>query len=592
MSENTVNNPTNTSTFSDSLYRALLTTALLFLLDLVVTYLSYASGYLDGYFTHIMFVAQGAALAIIMAGGLAVFDRLGHAINRVLDRSRWMRKPNLGIGMQTALVTGCGLMLINNGDGRMIHLAPIHHNLMAVAPAGVCFVTAWLLARKEQVCARANTMALVSVFLSLWVLANYAGMILNGRFGLGTSNILRTKIVLMTVTATVLFFIVYAHRRKLSTGRIRTVASALLALGLLVSLHLVNATQQVDNYLEFHTCLTLFSIFIAWHLADTVIVPLFGRARLSARRGLLTYVVLLTAATGILVLNGSTASVRYVGAIHTVQQRFALEVIHGGVLRLFDFVPETICTIRNRFLKRGGYSFPIQSEGTLPSTFQPVVFDLSFDRPEVHNLVLFFLDTKRPGDIGLYDEEHSRTPRIDACFEQGFVFTNARVAANHTGTTFPTIYTSTFGATRHQDLSTMVELPYWYAYQSGNGLGHIFRRAGFLTVVLTNDWYNRELFSWPHQEPIFGGFDQMVVAIPGEGTDTERLLAAYEQGDGIIPDEGRFLVVVHVLEHSASRIEEVDEMVGRVCDEVRAEGRWDDTVVGKPQKPRISEQVG
>jgi arylsulfatase A-like enzyme len=220
---------------------------------------------------------------------------------------------------------------------------------------------------------------------------------------------------------------------------------------------------------------------------------------------------------------------------------------------------------------------PLPDEGPpLPSTFARPVVDRAA-RVGVAGAVLFLLDMKRPRDIGPSPSGATRTPRIDRCFAEGFEFENAFSSSTRTMSVLSSWYTATYAGSRGHSRPDLAFNPYWFVYQKGvNNLVEALRAADFRAIALTNRYYLQYLDE-PTQRPLFGAFDQLIAADETHGVN-EGLLAALSAHPQLVPRDGRFLLVVHVMSHPPEELPGVDAVVSEVCAAVQRAGRMQDTV--------------
>ena len=205
-------------------------------------------------------------------------------------------------------------------------------------------------------------------------------------------------------------------------------------------------------------------------------------------------------------------------------------------------------------------------------------------RPPLRGAVLLFLDRKRPGDLGIYTKTSrggapSKTPHIDALFRDGFVFAACHSAGSSTEVAFPTIYTSTYAASRHHRRHTLTHRAVWFSKGPGRNLLSVFSKAGFKTTVVTNRWYAEVFFKHPLKKALFSGYHKLYVGRVGDGNSVAALEALVKKHQEILPREGRFLTVFHLLPQSLSALGQVDALVGRIHRLLKRRGRLEDTVV-------------
>ena len=556
----------------------------LVILDLLYFYASYARAYLSTPWHHVLFGLQGIALAAVLALLVAAVLAIGMWVVRVAQKVPVLRRPWMGVVCLAVFLAITGLALASNGGGRIFRLAPFWHYGVVLVPVAVLLGLAWFLVRRVEP-VWLNVLALSALILSLWFLAHYLPFFFVGDFGLDRAKgRLRTIVTLGFLTVTACGAVLVAAVEKVPPGW----ASRGLQAGLLCVMalaHHLNATYQVDLNIEIHTWLMIVSLSAACLLAESVrvssnwsISALMEGTPRKTRIALGSGLLIAGSAVTLGVL-GIRSHMGYVGAVHTVAQRVTLELIYDDLPGLVYLIPRKYAYVRNRWYRLRRRKLPVDREKKLPSTFRTIARDPTLNRPPVKGAVLFMLDMKRPRDIGLYGRGSAGTPHIDRWFNDAFVFENCFSAASSTEVAFPTIYTSTYAATRNHRRHGMSVRPYWFAYQKGNNLGATFKRAGFRTAVVTNKWYELGFFRHPLKKHIFGGFERLVPEKRRVKDSVSALEGAYVRAKNVIPESGRYLTVFHLIEQAPGRLRRVDAFVGRVISDIKKNGRLDDTVL-------------
>lgn len=537
---------------------------------------SYASVMLGSASDWALFEFQGLASAVLFALAATLIHRAWRTgSSAVLGwvPAAWQAH---GLLVQALLLASVGLLLVNNGAGKVFRAAPLWQSALAVVPAVLVYVLLRPRVRRMPFESARALLLWVLVTSAHW--AGYADMYLKGRFGLdnGTAR-LRTAVMLGLPCATALVFHVFFARERRAAPR--DWLRVLYTVPLMVALYVANARLYVDDSLDLHRALWLLGILSAWHLAE--LVPLRASApRLS--RALPAALCLGALAAVVLLWSPASGTPRYVGGVHATFQRVGLEAVTRFATG-WRAVASPFRTLHARLVGWGLLSALPPSEQELPSTFHPGrqtprASSEGAPGPELRGLVLFLLDMKRPRDLGLYGSgAPSQTPALDGCFEQGFVFEAAYSASNSTAVAYPTLYSGTYAATRHQNHPLLTARSYWSRTAEGWNLGESFRKAGFDTVAVLDHWYHRDLFQPAKQQAVFSGFSRFHVA--PEGGRPEALLATYEAARPLFSPEQRFVLVLHVEAHEPELLPAVDRIVGRVCADLEAAGLLERTVL-------------
>lgn len=550
-----------------------LSTLLLAVVEQVYFGLSYAGELVDGG-TRVRLVFLSLSLATVLALPFALVAWLGERATQTLERLRMFETVALGIRLQSLTLLALGMLLALSQGGRLLAIPPIWQLAVAALPAAAFHLVVRRWARSVDA-ARYNLGALLSVAFCAWFLASLdtIGNVLNGQFGFGTRVAqLRTAVTFAVPLAMMTLLAIWSRRELLLGSRRKRGLNAAASTFMLVALHHANLNLYVDSYPEIHTFLFVASALTAWHLVDAVFGWSLKRLRARSRGARIAFGGALSGAVACLMMVDPTSSPGYIASVHTVQARYAMDLLHGDVLRAPERLKAKFALLRQIWWRgHGEPPLPRAPLGPLPDGFRPVVRDPTLPRPPLDGVVIFFLDMKRPRDIGAYGRADSRTPMIDRCFAGGHRFWRAFSAGTSTGVSFPAIYSSTYAATRQQWRYGKTQEPFWFTYQDGNNLVDTFKRSGFHTAVLTNRFYV-QFFTRDEWSPVFGRFDEIIREKPGLGHN-EGLAAAYRERGGLIPKHGRFLRVVHLMSHELEDIGGVDAVVGEVCSELERSGR-------------------
>jgi len=587
------------------LFRAFPPLVALALLEQGMFYRSHAASFLYSWGQRITFFLQGVALAAALAVLLAASFGVLRWLTRRARPTRLLRTPRLTLAAQGLFLLVLGAAVVSNGGGRILRLAPLGHYgllvvLMALFVGNHLYLTRRWIRPSDGVRLNVSTL-LVTVFCS-WILISQRDLYLWGSLGLETSKgRLRTMVLFgVPFISAVGVPWLLAARRAASRNRRWILGLSLAAVA--AGLQYYNGIFMVDNYLELHTWLGFTTFAIAWLSWETLTATgprekhEAGESRIldpetesqrgdpaashrkTRRRSAATW-ALVTAGTLTLWLVGIRSVVGYVGAIHTVFQRFALEVIYDDLPNTWPRFRHLATYYGTKALhgtwdqRRPGFVGPI------PSTFRQVQPDPSLKRPPISGVVLILLDMQRPEFLGRYGAGKSITPLIDRCFGDAFVFDRGYSAGSSTIVAYPTLYTSTYGASRYQKRRRERKRFCWQAYQRGYNLGTTFQRSGYQTTVITHDWYWKNQFMSKRQRAIYGGFDRVVRQKPGGRQTMRAVRAAYRQTPSAIPKHGRYLTVLHLFPHGRSALRGIDRFVGEVCDDLRKRGRWRDTLL-------------
>ena len=585
-------------------YLVLLTTvgapamALMYLLDTLLLLLSPQRRFLYEPFHWVGFCVQGLCLAVLLAiwwsGWLWGVIWGG---NR-LYRFRFLHWRGLGILVQVFFSFLLGTLLMSNGWGGTLGMAPMGHYLLVF---GISLaVGAWGYVTSQRVsCFAFNGLTLLAALFGVWVVGHYLPRLFASDFGLHNSKTgLRTLVAIGVPLVTFLFVPLIAWiwtwqpmdggGEKGFTQKVTSWAVIVfLVLGVAVGIWM-DRTYYVDNYLELHSWLRLLAIVMAFLAAR-----LFGRVTgFSKKRPEIRRWWVLGAMTVGLYLwsMGLETVFGYVGAIHTSFQRHGLELIREDILMWHRLPLEAHGYVVNRWNRFRNRALPAK-KGPLPRGFHSMKPTPQVKRPTLKGAVLLFLDRKRPKDLGIYRFEDrkpsgsikqkagTKTPHIDKLFRDGFVFSACHSAGSSTEVAFPTIYTSTYAASRHQRRHTATQRPVWFSLGRGRNLLTTFSKAGFRTTVVTNRWYAEVFFNHPLKKDIFGAFQHLLVGRESGGNGVSALRTLLEAHPEVFPKKGKFLTVFHILPQSLDSLKDVDALVGRIQRLLVQKGRIQDTLV-------------
>jgi hypothetical protein len=587
------------------LFRALPTLLTLALLEQMLFYGSYAASFLYSWGQRFTFFLQGVALAAVLAVPLALsFQLLRWSAKRVSPIGL-LRSAQPTLVAQGLFLLLLGTVVLSNGGGRILRMAPLGHYglllfLMALFAGNHLFLTRRWFRPSDSVKLNVMTLA-VTVFCS-WILLSQRDLYLWGALGLDTPKGRLRTMVLFGVPFVSALGVPWLLAARRAICRRRRWILGLPLLVLATGLLYWNGDFMVDNYLELHSWVSFTTLAIAWLALETLTatgpgdehetgdgrIPDRGPVSTSwapppshgtSRRQRMGIWVLVAATTLSLWIVGIRSVVGYVGAVHTVFQRFALEVI-------YDDLPNTVPRLRKlaayygEKVLRGRWDQRRRGfVGPLPSTFRRVQPDPTLKRPPLRGVVLILLDMQRPEYLGRYGAGKSITPRIDRCFGDAFVFERAYSAGSSTLVAYPSLYTSTYGASRYQKRHRERKRFHWRAYQRGYNLGTTFQRSGYQTTVLTHDWYWKNQFMSKERRAFYSGFHRVVRQKPGVRRAMPAIRAAYRETPSAIPVRGRYLTVFHLLPHGRTALPGIDRFVGEVCNDLKKRGRWKDTLL-------------
>jgi arylsulfatase A-like enzyme len=247
----------------------------------------------------------------------------------------------------------------------------------------------------------------------------------------------------------------------------------------------------------------------------------------------------------------------------------------------------------------------------------PVVPPAGADAPPI---VLFTLDTVRADHLGCYGHPVVETPHLDGLAADGVLFETAIAQAPNTTPSHASLMTSRYPAHHHAingvamrpDIPTLAEILRAAGYRTAafvsattvrstdSGLHRGFERYDD-SLVRWSTLYGRDEYQ---QLALFQAIDVLVGAdVPGEVTTRRALdwlrsrperpfftwihyFDAHEQFDDLYtypnPYVGRFdpsLPQLELREAYGGRVHYVDEQVGRILAELRAQGIYDEALI-------------
>jgi hypothetical protein len=534
--------------------------------------ITHASNFLVRVFDKLLFFAMGVAIAVILAFPVALAS---YFLDRLYSRLRKpFTNPIFGLCANSALLLSTGFLIANSRSGHLFKASPISHNLVAMTPGLIFFFIGRIHVNRIGPSARYNFYSIVSFLTAFGTLVASAPQFYMGRFGLSgadrSSSLAMIGIVFGVIGSIHVYYILRSRRLSKLTER-------MVSVGLFISLiviYWVNAYFYVDQYVTFHFALSLLSFLIAWDLAERFSTSYAIEPTAAVRYG--SAVAMLISLLCVLYGVRPASVTGYVGIIHTVNYRFVLEPIY----RLDEYVQDIgdlAYTFSRRVCKRTEVPFFIHPATSLPVTFKPFSLTEGVVRPHVNNLVIFFLDMKRPRDIGLYKESTLINPYLQRYFSDAFIFNNVFSAADKTSMALPPFYTGAYWRSVQYDNQSMHK-PFWYSYQQGNALGHLFGKNGYQTTLLTNDYYYRWFFSKKELRPVFGGFTRIIKEDDGPGDYSEKLARAYKKTSGLFSTKKPFLTVVHMMSHNIGIDRTSEELIRLICNELETKRLWEKTV--------------
>ena len=567
-----------------NLIHAVVFAAILIGFELVYTAFSYAWPFLHSWPIRGEFVLQGVGMGLVWAvlalGVGASLRWVCRGLERWDDRHliRW------ALGLQVVVLLLLGVAIFVSGESGILEPTLSWALILAPIPALVFGGAARYVVADNRRGAEVGALTLFGVVFAGWFVAQYWFLIVFGGFGFDSEQAISRLVIVMGVPLAIMGAItLFSQRNRLESRWARIGVAVGCGIGLVV-VHHINATMHVDDYFPVHSALTLMAGLMVWHLASEITGRLDRGIGFQGKKAVAALVVAALMASGITLWRSSSSVAGYVGAVHTVYQRAAMEWINelrwigGGT----EYYSKAIQSVRYR--ASADSDFPVDGEEELPSTFRAMERTTDVDRPEFENLVVILVDMKRPQDLGVYNPEIDMTPHLDRCFEDAFAFTRSYAPATNTEVSFAGIYSGTYGATRDQVRTNIDELPKWFAMEEGYNFPEVFSRAGFSTTILTDSWYHERFFSdetmAQEYRPVFGEFDRHLAAADEYDSDkTKDLRNRYHEAGGLVGQERPFLHVIHIFSHALEKTDEMDRMIGLICEELRESGRWDDTAI-------------
>jgi arylsulfatase A-like enzyme len=548
---------------------------ILFGLDIIMIFLSHRRAFLTDATTLLLLIVAGISMAFILS---VIFGPLMGWCARLVERiSERVTNPMIGVITNTFLLMGTGILVANSRSGQLFQPAPVWHDVAVLLPGGLYFLGARLHFRRYGAPSLFSGYSAASALAVIVVLAVHGEEFLKGRFGfISEKGMVSALAVLGIVTATVCFFHGMATMVSISLSKTQKGLIAGFLWVMLGVLQAVNGYFYVDLYYVFHVLLSLFSVLMAIQLAKGIVERFPFRLRALPRW--MTAALLLVGLCLVIFVARPKSVTAYIGGIHTVNYRAVLEPFYRFEQTVED-AREFAFFIYRKVLKRKDVPFFISPAERLPAGFEDFTVSNTSQRPDIDGLILIILDAKRPRDLGVYPESDLTNPRLKTFFSDAFVFENNFSVANRTKRSLPALYT---GAHWQSVLyNTWMDHPsFWHRYQTGNGLGHVFEKAGFDTIVLSNAHYYENYFIEKKMSPVFGGFGKIYNEAAEGKSKTGRLIRAFKQRpDEVIPPSGKFATVVHLYDHRPRLTDEMDEMIGLLCESLVAKNRWNRTVV-------------
>ena len=547
---------------------------ILFTIDIITILVSNRRAFLGGAVPLVHLIVAGVAMAFILS--LFVSPIMRGCSRLTAHISTRFPNPMFGVFGNAALLAIAGVLIANSRSGQWFKPAPLWHDAAALLPGVAYFFCARFLFKRFGAPANFTGFSAVSFLTVGLALAAHAEEFLKGRFGFEGKGAVSALAVLGIVTVTVAFFHGIAALNGLSPNRRQHLLLAVLSIAVLCVLQALNSYFYVDLYYVFHGLLSLFSFVAAVQPARWLSERFSLRLQTLPRW---TTAVLLLVSISIVVFVARPKSVTaYVAGIHTVHYRAVLEPFYR-IGQTVEDVRESAFVLYRKVLKRKDVPFFISPAEKLPDGFRDFSLSDAPKRPSIDGLLFIVLDAKRPRDLGVYQESELKNPNLERYFSDAFVFENNISVGNRTKRSLPALYTGCHWQSVLYN-TWMGHPSFWHSYQHGNGFGHSFKKAGFETISLSNDLYYKDFFTQKAMLPVFGGFDKIYNEAAKGTSDTDRLIRAFKQRtDDIIPPVGKFATVIQLYDHAAKFTDEMDEMIGLLCESLIAKNRWDRTVI-------------
>ena len=508
--------------------------------------------------------ALGVASAFVLSLPVSLAWHIGHTVLKQTPASPRM------LSLIPAMMAVTGLALVNTGSGSIVHFGGVTANVAILGVIGVMSLVIWLVgnhAHQESVAA-ANRAIVPTALLAIWFFSDYLPDYACGQLGF-EENLLRPAIISVFILGSLslpLVALVWSEQARRRSKRIVAVAAVIVN----VVFYVGSARFYVDDYSDIHWWLFVMCVW------STIALVALWLPRFTFKRGWIASLLAAGLGGGFLLTGGSSTVAGYLATIHTTFQRHEREAIRTLIL-----LPSEVRTRMNRQRRRSilacGGALPIAA-GSLPASFEtPTFYSREIDTVPAKNVVMFLLDMKRPQDIGLYEEGESRTPKIDACLSGASVFDRAYSAGASTSVAFPSIYTGSYEPSRQFD-EFRTTRPSWFGLHRRN-ITAVMKKNGLKPILVSGEWYEDEFFTAASETAIYGGFETTLFENGAKGSSsTMRLIRAYDALEGgIVPVEGRFLMIVHIPSHALAEIGEVDDLVGRVCEELQTKRRFQET---------------
>lgn len=251
--------PTSPVCWTRTLIRSLVCATIIFGLDLVSVYASYARPFLYTANSQLQIVVQAAVFSLLVTVVLTVVVQLGHRLSRLLSRFRLtadVRLSTRGFGL-FQLLLGC--LIIFRSDAALFGMEAFTAFAVVAVCSGVVFWSGDLFREHTFDEAVGNLLLFVALLLSAWFLRRHFATFVDGSFGFGSSEqLLRTTMIFGVPLGAFCVFGLRAlnFEERLEEGGRLIVYSG----GLLVTVGVfqyLSLTYYVDNYLLIHLILSV-----------------------------------------------------------------------------------------------------------------------------------------------------------------------------------------------------------------------------------------------------------------------------------------------------------------------------------------------
>ncbi len=236
----------------------------------------------------------------------------------------------------------------------------------------------------------------------------------------------------------------------------------------------------------------------------------------------------------------------------------------------------------------------------------PLFAELPDTVPEKPNVVLITIDTLRHDHLGAYGYDRDTSPNIDAVADHGTLFEHSWAHAPSTRYSLPAILTGRYPLNVDYDYSVQG----WPGISEDNTtIAEIVQGQGYRTAAFTNHWYFSRVRSMDQGFDIYDNSNQRLHEMDGDAGPAETTgSSSRQQSDSALEflaghleddeaDEPFFLWVHYYDPHYVyqkhegfdfgdervdlydSEIAFTDHHIGRVFDDLRQRGVWDETAV-------------